>query len=1053
MMFIKAIVMSGTKEKLREILAHSNETLVSNWVQLASLIKNYENLDWKASKKQALDLLKEGNALDYVEVVRSEQSKPKSTKQKVNRSKPKKSSKTKTKAKVVPLNTKRDRFSMNYKYLVKLIPDLIERLKNGEKIYGKSKLTGYMDFNIEFIHKDSTGYYLAMSHYYESGGDLIADPDMKILVDTRNQTVQALEFQNGMYYRKVYDDTYKRRLVDDSEKKSQNAFLNQWLKNLIKQGHEVKWKHLEKEARSDSPKSNEKEKTPQSKEESNSARFEKPDIAYMDDSVIATSKSFVEKMPMEKVGIEYISTVKGSKEYRPIVIYFMVDRINNGGFGFEVPYPSAEVLRSDYENLVEFHDKNAKLDALLDGVEPSTGEKSKDKEKAAFDFELNYKKLLQVIPGLSIKMNGIRIKPEKGRVFRAKSKKKGLIYDLEAKLSYRDGYEATLLLMEKDENGEILTEMRLYVNNEAKEVLALSTRLENSKPVYVYSNEKKFSGADKTQLKEQNEFLGKWLDELLRKEHKITKWKKQEAENKKLESEVLDEYSKEDQSTKNEAPNETEQEKTAKHWAKLAAFIEKKEGLSKEEAKEKAIKLKRENEAVDYVERNFNRQVKVNQNNLLKTNYQRLLRLIPQLFSLESNQSLTLVNGKSEHAILIDSYGKRGKFSYKFQLRQGNNIESEIVWNIDVQKTGKKVKVEAYYVGDEEFKSDNLDYDFGKWLDQQLDRNLKSNESQAKRILKKFPIAMQWLAPSSSSGFIEGFNSLEELRDKFKEFILPPYDKVQTIAKIWFNDMDRAISIDISETEGDFNPKSRKYTLVDWLEWTQTETDWARFSGTNVKELPSKSKPKVANKDRESSLDRARKSHPIVLEMSEGSKTDRNVGFASLEDLHERLRTYDLKSNADGYLKTYVWFKGYPNQVRIDLSKTKGNFDPNNSSYDLEDWLEKLDPNFDWFKFSNETDPKKLQKKADKVPKMEVGKVKLTKEHKRAGLTQKHINWINKHKQGIVITPSKKMINNTKSFASDVTKQALPAGKRVSKTGRIYYETRSNRSDITKAGL
>ncbi len=1051
MMFIKAIVMSGTKEKLREILAHSNETLVSNWVQLASLIKNYESLDWKASKKQALDLLKEGNALDYVEVVRSEQSKPKSTKQKVNRSKQKKSSKTKTKAKVVPLNTKRDRFSMNYKYLVKLIPDLIERLENGEKIYGKSKLTGYMDFNIEFIHKDSTGYYLAMSHYYESGSDLIADPDMKILVDTRNQTVQALEFQNGMYYRKVYDDSYKRRLTDDSEKKSQNAFLNQWLKNLIKQGHEVKWKHLEKEAPSGSPKSNEKDNGPQSKEESNLARFEKPDISYMDDSIIATSKSFVEKMPMEKVGAEYISSVKGSKEFRPIVIYFMVERINNGGFGFEVPYPSAEVLRSDYENLVEFHDKNAKLDALLDGVEPSNSEKSK--EKAAFDFELNYKKLLQVIPGLSIKMNGIRIKPEKGRVFRAKSKKKGLIYDLEAKLTYRDGYEATLLLMEKDENGEILTEMRLYVNNEAKEVLALSTRLENSKPVYVYSNEKKFSGADKTQLKEQNEFLGKWLDELLRKEHKITKWKKQEAENKKLESEVLDEYSKEDQPTKNEASNETEQEKTAKHWAKLAAFIEKKEGLSKEEAKKKAIKLKRENEAVDYVERNFNRQVKVNQNNLLKTNYQRLLRLIPQLFSLESNQSLTLVNGKSEHAILIDSYGKRGKFSYKFQLRQGNSIESEIVWNIDVQKTVKKVKVEAYYIGDEEFKSDNLDYDFGKWLDQQLDRNLKSNESQAKRILKKFPIAMQWLAPSSSSGFIEGFNSLEELRDKFKEFILPPYDKVQTIAKIWFNDMDRAISIDISETEGDFNPKSRKYTLVDWLEWTQTETDWARFSGTNSKELPSKSKPKVANKDKASSLDRARKSYPIVLERSEGSKTDKNVGFASLEDLHERLRTYDVKSSAGGYLKTYVWFKGYPNQVRIDLAKTKGNFDPNNSSYDLEDWLEELDPNFDWFKFSNETDLKKLQKKADKIPKMEVGKVKLTKEHKRAGLTQKHINWINKHKQGIVITPSKKMINNTKSFAADVTKQALPAGKRVSKTGRIYYETRSNRSDITKAGL
>jgi hypothetical protein len=82
-----------------------------------------------------------------------------------------------------------------------------------------------------------------------------------------------------------------------------------------------------------------------------------------------------------------------------------------------------------------------------------------------------------------------------------------------------------------------------------------------------------------------------------------------------------------------------------------------------------------------------------------------------------------------------------------------------------------------------------------------------------------------------------------------------------------------------------------------------------------------------------------------------------------------------------------------------------------------------------------------------------LGKVKLTEQHKRAGITQKDINWINKNKQGMVLTPRKNPINNTVSLQADFSKKAKRPGKRISATGRIYYEGRSNRSDLSDAGL
>jgi hypothetical protein len=91
--------------------------------------------------------------------------------------------------------------------------------------------------------------------------------------------------------------------------------------------------------------------------------------------------------------------------------------------------------------------------------------------------------------------------------------------------------------------------------------------------------------------------------------------------------------------------------------------------------------------------------------------------------------------------------------------------------------------------------------------------------------------------------------------------------------------------------------------------------------------------------------------------------------------------------------------------------------------------------------------------KVREIPIFEVGKVQLTDKHKKAGLTQKDIDFINKNRTGLVLRPAKNMVNNTKDFETDASKNAKRPGYRVSRTGQIYYESRSNRSDLTPFGL
>lgn len=120
-----------------------------------------------------------------------------------------------------------------YHKLLDVIPDLLTISESG-----KSKVDGFMDLNLDILHRRPDRLIIAISHYYKQNGDLVADPDMEVAVYPQDEKVEALAYQDIWGYRRVYGED--GATVDMKTKRELNWFLNQWLDNLIKQGHCVK---------------------------------------------------------------------------------------------------------------------------------------------------------------------------------------------------------------------------------------------------------------------------------------------------------------------------------------------------------------------------------------------------------------------------------------------------------------------------------------------------------------------------------------------------------------------------------------------------------------------------------------------------------------------------------------------------------------------------------------------------------------------------------------------------------------------------------------------
>ena len=129
----------------------------------------------------------------------------------------------------------------NFKALSKII-DIDDFIDNNEEGYLKIKSSSFMDLVIENHGCAREGVYkFSITHYFEANGDLIADPDMMIEVDTKNKLINALSYQDTYGYNEVYSESETgSKLVNLRQFDTQNKFLKTWLTNLKDQGFKYK---------------------------------------------------------------------------------------------------------------------------------------------------------------------------------------------------------------------------------------------------------------------------------------------------------------------------------------------------------------------------------------------------------------------------------------------------------------------------------------------------------------------------------------------------------------------------------------------------------------------------------------------------------------------------------------------------------------------------------------------------------------------------------------------------------------------------------------------
>jgi hypothetical protein len=105
--------------------------------------------------------------------------------------------------------------------------------------YMKFKSPSLMDLNVDNLLSNK----ISLAHNGLQNGDLMADPDMEILIHPETKSAEALTFQNdylGIYH-KVYPEEGK---VNIKLKKDLNEFLADWLLTMIEA---QKYKLAEKE--------------------------------------------------------------------------------------------------------------------------------------------------------------------------------------------------------------------------------------------------------------------------------------------------------------------------------------------------------------------------------------------------------------------------------------------------------------------------------------------------------------------------------------------------------------------------------------------------------------------------------------------------------------------------------------------------------------------------------------------------------------------------------------------------------------------------------------
>lgn len=105
--------------------------------------------------------------------------------------------------------------------------------------------------------------------------------------------------------------------------------------------------------------------------------------------------------------------------------------------------------------------------------------------------------------------------------------------------------------------------------------------------------------------------------------------------------------------------------------------------------------------------------------------------------------------------------------------------------------------------------------------------------------------------------------------------------------------------------------------------------------------------------NRQQELAKLKDKHPIVVEWTEAFGDMVNQPFETIKELQDQIKKGGFTDRPeDTYLKWKVHFKGYPNPIRIDVSKSDGDYNFEKES--LIDYLEREYISFDWSEFKDD---------------------------------------------------------------------------------------------------
>jgi len=121
-----------------------------------------------------------------------------------------------------------------FKQLEKIINQPLKQFMQSDQDYLKIKSNGFMDLNIDKLSVNR----IAMAHNRIVEGDVIADPDMEVLINFEYEIVYPVTYQDSFGYKEAYevDETGEVVLVHEKTKKDLEEFFGQWLRNLKMQG-------------------------------------------------------------------------------------------------------------------------------------------------------------------------------------------------------------------------------------------------------------------------------------------------------------------------------------------------------------------------------------------------------------------------------------------------------------------------------------------------------------------------------------------------------------------------------------------------------------------------------------------------------------------------------------------------------------------------------------------------------------------------------------------------------------------------------------------------